>query len=154
MNMTLSISEVDFEEIVDELSSITKEHWNEVGHSGVDAPFELDIDVYKSYSKLNAYKLFAVKDDDKIVGYLGCFIHNLTHNASAVAATTDALFLLPAYRKGSLAVKLIKYTEKYLADLGVDYIQLGTNTNYDLSSLCNRLGYVPSSIVYTKKIKE
>lgn len=155
MTMTLLISEADFEEVIDKLIPLTQKHWDEIGHPGTDFKLKLDMRQYTAYNREGLYRVFTVFDTDKdqYVGYLGCLIHPLPHSENIIAAITDAIFLLPEYRKGTLGIRLVKYAEKALKDLGVHVLELGTNARYDLSSFCKRLGYTASSITYTKQLR-
>ena len=88
------------------------------------------------------------------MGYSIFFITNHLHYKSTVYANNDLLYLHPDYRKGSMGLKLIKASEKFLKDKKVDKILWHIKFNKDFRILLHRLGYVDEDVIVGKIIKD
>jgi GNAT superfamily N-acetyltransferase len=96
--------------------------------------------------------LFAF-DEDTIIGYT-CYIgtREFPISQGLVYADMLAFYILPEYRGGSTALRLIKEAEKLCKEDGVDFISISARYNTKIDKLAERLGYEPKEVMYRRRL--
>jgi GNAT superfamily N-acetyltransferase len=69
-------------------------------------------------------------------------------------AEEDTIYILPEYRKGRLGVRLIRYVEYVLANMGVTEIRVTVKTVNEVGRLLQHLGYNHTGNQLTKILQE
>ncbi len=129
-----------------------KNHWQEVGHRGGPEVLEFQIPDYILDEITDRLKGFVAEEDNKIIGYVGFNIMRHPQHYNNLFASSVAIYIDPEYRKKNLGKDLIRFSEQELKKEGVEYVQLVSNENKPIDDFCKKLGYVSSSIVYTRRI--
>jgi len=81
--------------------------------------------------------------NDKLVGFVCGVVHESVFNET-VRVTDIGLFVLPEYRKGDIATKLIAFLEKWAKDQQASQLWLGQTTGDNpkvVERFYNRLGF-------------
>lgn len=141
-------------EILDEMDSLMDAHWEEVAVNQQKIKLKVDKDWYVLMQENGLYVYISVRDDGKLVGYLGYMLQAHPHYMDNIFASMDVVFIDKAYRKGMLAVKLFKVAEQELKDLGVDVIYNRMKKLHPLTSLFERLGYEEGEVAFIKYVGE
>ena len=82
-------------------------------------------------------------DEDKLVGFVCGVVHESVFNETK-RVTDIGLFVLPDYRKGDIATKLIGHLEKWARDQQASQLWLGQTTGDNpkvVERFYNRLGF-------------
>ena len=138
----------------EDIKELTKLHYDEVAVNKDVIPLDPDWDRYKYLCDNNLLLCITARDEKKLVGYSIFFITKHIHYKSTTYATNDVLYLHPNYRKGSLGLKLIKISEKFLKEINADKILWHIKFNKDFRSILHRLGYVDEDVIVGKIIKD
>lgn len=133
-----------------EYQELIKTHWKEVALNKDKVPLDPDYDRYLSLEEANAFKVFTVRDDGKLVGYFAVFVFPHMHYKTTVFAQNDVIYIDPSYRQGFRAIRLIKFAEECLIEDGVDVLQINTKVSKDFGPLLERLGFNLTDKVYGK----
>jgi len=158
--MTLKIERGTLEQYKEALRPMFKEHWDEIGMVG-SQDLELDVNEehYKFLDKNKMYLALALKtEEDKLIGYLSIFVHSHIHHQNVNFATVDCFLIKREYRNlnGFVSIiKMFKQAEKILKDeFSVKYFHFACSVNNPLEGLAKRLGFVPSDMLYLKKLEK
>lgn len=138
-------------EIWAEVWPLLKQHWLEVSNN-LDIPLEPNIDLYGVAEKQGVFKLFTARIDNELVGYAAFMISNGLHNASAVVAIQDVLYVKPAHRKSRVGYKLIQFCDDQLREIGIDIVYHHTKVKHDFGRLLERIGYKFEEKVYFRRL--
>lgn len=106
-----------------------------------DFPLEIDEDFYLKGTELGLYRVYTVRDNDKLIGY-SAFM--LTHNMQAKScrqANVEALYVNEEYRGGSVGVKLINFSKAELKKEGVHVMRIHCTPGGALDRLLTRMNF-------------
>ena len=116
-------------------------HWQEVGFPGA---FDPDHDTYRKLEQLNlAFGLVARDNAGKMIGYSSAAVVPRLHQRTEPMAVCDALYVVPAHRKGRTASMLIRATEEEAARRGAVRMMWTCPAGSSFSLAMQRRGYVP-----------
>ena len=139
--------------IKEEVEPLLVMHWEEVGMFDKNrVPLWVDWSKYLFLEEWGGYLVVTVRDDDKLVGYLGAFITEHMHYNKTKFGMTDVVYVLPEYRKGLLGVKLISESEQDMKGLGVRISILSFKVDKSMSKIAERLGYSPLDTQHFKEL--
>jgi GNAT superfamily N-acetyltransferase len=134
-----------------EILAIGLEHWKETEGYRHDQPFKPEYERYKSYEDCGWGFTVTVRDEGKLVGYSVMYVCPSMHTQELIA-TEDTFFLLPDYRKGWTAIKLLKFAEDECARRGaVEIFQTAKLTN-KAGDILERRGYTHVANQYSKRL--
>jgi hypothetical protein len=107
---------------------------------------------YIRASNMGDLALVVARDEGKVVGYLGCWIVPNV-NYEHLTAQQAGIYLNEEYRKGFLAIKMIRECERVLKEeYDVKDIILISTVKKDISSLFKYLKYQESETLYTRRL--
>lgn len=141
--------EIVCDELYDECEHLFLSHKEEV--SDFKEALNIDVLTYIRLYRFGKFKFFSARSNDKVIGYIAFMIIELPHYKT-LSAEQDILYVSPDYRKGSVGIKLMKYSEKMLKSLGVVRIMQHSKSNNDISPLFTRMGYKPFEVIYAKEL--
>lgn len=94
--------------------------------------------------------ILTVRADGKLVGYIFNFIYPALQFADLVCASSDIMFILPAYRRGFTGVKLFIENDKMLKKLGAKKVLATFPSHANMQQLMKRLKYEVSGSIFSK----
>lgn len=130
-----------FEECKDEFEPFVMIHWGELGLTKEDVPIDFDWERFFEQERKGKLHTVTVRKDGKLVGYHIAFLGSHPHYKSTLHAMTDLYYLLPELRQGRTGLKLFKFAEEKLKELGVVKIYTGCKVILDHTRLFEYLGY-------------
>ena len=146
------IKEVD--SIKDQIQVLIKRHYAELTLDKDVMKLAPDWDRYNELNNLGKLSIVAAYDGEKIVGYSVFFLNEHIHYKNNIIANNDVLFLAPEYRLGMTGIKLIKYSEMILQQLGVSKVIWHVKMAKDFRKLLHRMGYQDEDIIVGRALKE
>jgi len=146
------IKEVD--SIKDQIQVLIKRHYAELTLDKDVMKLAPDWDRYNELNNLGKLSIVAAYDGEKIVGYSVFFLNEHIHYKNNIIANNDVLFLAPEYRLGMTGIKLIKYSEMILQQLGVSKVIWHVKQAKDFRKLLHRMGYQDEDIIVGRALKE
>jgi GNAT superfamily N-acetyltransferase len=148
--MSLLIYEdVDGLKFIDELEQIFPEHYDELCVTK-DFALEPDYDAYRRMAAAGMLRTITCRVDEELIGYIVFIIQPHLHYKSCKTAFEDIYYVKKEYRKGRIGIKLFKYAESVLKEIGVNRIIMHTKIHLDNSRLFEYLGYKHTDKLYTK----
>lgn len=138
-----------FSAVIDEARAMLEQQWLESGEEGVGA-FKLAEEKYNAMSAANFLRIVTVRHQGLLIGYASVFIFTGMH-AAAKALVSDALYLLPAYRRPGVTMRLIKYVEVMAQNEEVAVVHWQANTRFPgFGRLLTFMGYPAISSTHAK----
>ena len=101
-------------------------HYAEVDPHASTFALKIDFARYRALERAGSYKALVMRRAGKIIGYNGFFVQPMLHSLMNVWALNDVLYLKPAERKGTAAIRMIVEAETLKAK-GVRQIVYGAN---------------------------
>ena len=105
---------------------------------------------YQDLETLERFFVYTAREDGELVGYSAFFVNHHLHYAELKVAINDVLFLHPDHRKGTTGIKLLKFCEKSLKDLGVNKLCWHCKLDTSLIPILKRLGYGTEEVSMAK----
>jgi GNAT superfamily N-acetyltransferase len=143
----------------DEFTDIWSQHWGETETLYLDGEVKPDYSLMHDYQVMGKLALFTVRHEEtgELAGNLAYYLGPSTHVAGKKQAMEDFFFVSKPYRKGRIALKLLKYAEDCLKQLGVDYIGMTDKSpvgGKSLEKLMTRQGYRQIAVYYMKTLEK
>lgn len=130
---------------------LASQHWHETEGFRRGEVFAPSLERYMQCEKIGFFIAFTARDGAKLCGYAGMYLTKSMHS-QAIISVEDEWFLLPEYRKGRNAIRLVKYVESELAKRGVTAVQMSAKISNGIGLILKYLQYEPVSTVYFKSI--
>ena len=129
-------------------------HWHEVALNKDSIKLSPDWDEYQRLDDSGVLRIYTARDGAKLVGYFVLIVSKSLHYKDHKFAVNDILFMDKDYRKGSVAIKLLRFAEKILKADGVSLMMVNTKVHQPFDPLMERLGYNLIERIYSKNLIE
>lgn len=121
-------------------------------HDEVGEPNDVDRSRLENLQRVGQLlSITARNTEGQLVGLLRAFIFT-HHRTGKRIGCDDLFFIFPAHRGGLLAVRLARFTERCLADLGVEQAELTMRLANDMGRIARFMKYQPSVQRWTKAL--
>ncbi len=143
-----------FSDTVVEASELLRLHYAEI--APYQDLFKLNPDI-ATYMKLQATGILYIvtaRSAGKLVGYVSLIVKEHVHYKDVLMATDDIHFLHPDWRKGGTGLRMLKFAEQKMREMGVKVMALRTKVASNHGVLFERLGYEPMDVVYLKRLDQ
>jgi GNAT superfamily N-acetyltransferase len=142
-------------DILHEIKPLLEDHWEEVAWYKDEIKLNPSYDKYIQMQEQNALLCMTVRDDEgTLIGYNINFLQYHPHYSDHVYAINDIIFLLPEYRHGNIAFKLLEATEQVLIHLGVSVVTVHMKPAHPFKTLAEASGFKQQEYVYSKFIED
>jgi hypothetical protein len=149
--VTLTYQQESFAAAAEEVRPLAAEDWREMVPYHRAAPYDLDAAKYVALEKAGSLRLYTVRRDARLIGYL-CYVVAFGMNSKTTKrAGNTGWWLAPAERRGMTGLRLLDFAEARLKDEGVAII--GTTVmaaSLAAAKLLAYRGYAPTETTYTK----
>lgn len=136
-------------EIVDEIHPLHEAHFLETEKHRLGFGLDMNYPYYMASERAGAMVQLTLRKDGALVGNIRMFIGTSLHTGTQYAAE-DTFFVLPAHRKGFLAIRFWQFMEDCMRAIGV----LEIRTDSKLVNRVDRLNdYCGYTAVATKFVK-
>jgi GNAT superfamily N-acetyltransferase len=150
----ITYQQESFNGFMEEAWDMLVAHWKEVGVFKKKMEFFPDADMYENLERLGMLKLYTARHDGVLIGYNAFVVQRHPHYITTLAAMNDILYVKPDYRKGSIAIKLMSFSEKALKQEGVKLVMMRSKRLHDFSTILKRKGYTEVETVYGKYLED
>lgn len=134
---------------MDSIQEMLQANWAE---TGFDFEFNPDVYLYQQLHKVGMMFAVAALDDDKLIGYCNVAMVRHLHNQDVLCAANDALYVMPEYRKGLTAGRLILAAEKEAKSRGATKFSWHCRAGTPFADMLIKHGYKPADLVVVKGI--
>ena len=141
------------EKILEDIIPLAIAHDKEVQDEiAAEFPLEIQRDAYMRLDKMNALRVFAARDGEKLAGY-GIFIRCPSlRRVGLTIAMEEALYFCPEYRRAGNAIRFIKWIEEQLKPECQVVTYHSPTVNPVLGKVLERIGYTKHSEYFTRRI--
>ena len=140
---------VPFHLVAEEIAKNLENHYDDVDLKDDYGRPNLDWDSYLALSLAGRCKVVTARNE-RLVGYSAfCISNNLNHKGITEAANTG-IFIDKAYR-GKITLELIRKSDEYLRDIGVDEIIYVLNDDR-IGTLLKRAKYKAKHTVWSSRL--
>ena len=139
------------DDLVKELCFLTKLSWKEAA-CAPDSNYDPDWEKYTQLNEMNLLRLFTVRQDGSLVGYITFIVSPTLHSKNTIHALHDSMFILKLNRKNGTAKDLISYAEGKLKLDGVHTMVMTVMIHRDFSVTLKNLGFKQSESSFLKRI--
>lgn len=136
--------------IKEELKSLLDKHYEELTLDKDVVKLDPIWSLYGELEEKNQFFLFTVRDEDVLVGYSAFFMKPHIHYKDLMVATNDVIFLKKEYRLGITGIKLLKYSEQKIKELGAKKITWHVKYLNDFRPILHRMGYSDEDVIVGK----
>lgn len=147
------IEKVDFNLYIDEWTSLFDEHWDEVAKNKQLMKISPDYERYAALGKLGKLKSLVAYRGDEVVGYSVNILDKHLHYSDLAVAYNDLLFVKKEYRNSPVGLRLIRQTEKYMAEEGAQLMFWHAKEQTSLAKILPALRYNTHEIMFSKELK-
>lgn len=137
-------------DIKEELKSLLDKHYEELTLDKDVVKLDPIWSLYGELEEKNQFFLFTVRDEDVLVGYSAFFMKPHIHYKDLIVATNDVIFLKKEYRLGITGIKLLKYSEQKVKELGAKKITWHVKYSNDFRPILHRMGYSDEDVIVGK----
>ena len=128
-----------------------KLHYAEIARY-LDIPLDPDLGMYETVEAAGNLRVYSARHEGELVGYVIFFLRTHPHYKTSLHAHQDVLFLLPAYRKGLVGIRLIKFADKMLGEEGVQVVSHHVKDYADFGPILERMGYEKVETIYMRRL--
>ena len=102
----------------------------------------------------NTGKFFAIiaRMNGVVVGYSGFILDKHLHYEDILVAANDVLFLKKEHRLGMTGIRLLKFSEKFMIDMGANKITWHIKHKNDFRNILYRMGYLDEDLIVGKML--
>lgn len=148
----LQVERIEDQDVLEELKPVHAAHWKETERYRHGIALNPDYQYMINAERSGRFMLFTVRSLDGLVGNCMMYLSKSTHTQRWVAEE-DTIFILPEHRKGRLGVRLIRYVEDVLRNMGVTEIRVTVKTVNEVGRLLTLLGYNHTGNQLTKTLE-
>lgn len=132
---------------------LLRSHWQEVGSCPQKHGLRINVPLYTAIEGAGALHITTARHATAgLVGYAVYFVQDYPHVQALRMAQGDAVYLVPAQRKGFTGVRLLQAAERALQARGVKNIMQTSTHKRDFGCILRRLGYASAETVYRKEL--
>lgn len=139
------------DELIAELSFLTELSWKEA-NCAPESTYDPDWEKYTELNEANILRLYTVRIEDVLVGYLTFIVGPTLHSKQAIHALHDSMYILKHNRKGGTAKDLISYAEVDFKNEGINTMVMTVMVHRDFSVALKQLGFKQSESSFIKGI--
>jgi GNAT superfamily N-acetyltransferase len=148
--MTLELQTESLVGIIPEVQYLLQQHYDELTLNKQAIKLNPDWDRYFRLADEGKFITITARMKNELVGYSGFFFDYHIHYKDLKVATNDVLFLRKDFRQGMLGVRLLKYSEKVMKELGANKITWHIKHSNDFRPILHRMGYADEDIIVGK----
>jgi GNAT superfamily N-acetyltransferase len=138
-----------FADAIGEARLMLDRQWTEAGEIGVGS-FRLAEDRYVAADSAGLLRVFTARHHGMLVGYVSLFVIVGMH-AEARCAVSDALYILPEFRRPMVSMRLVRFAEDAICAEGVKLIHMNANERFPgFGRMLEHMGYGAISRTYAK----
>lgn len=133
------------------LALLLLEHWREIAHFK-DIQLDVNWGAYHAVETAGKLRIYTARRVTELVGYVAYFVNVNPHYQGSLQAVQDVLFLAPEHRKALAGYRLLLYSERQLAEEGVQAVYQHSKIAHQLDAFFTRLGYEAVDTLWAKRL--
>ena len=115
----------------------------EMNTAGDLAPLNVNLDAYRALDAAGVMSFVALRADGALVGYNLSFVQPSLHFQTTLCAVQDGLYIVPEWRRGMGALRLLRATQRDLEARGVRRWLVNEVVGHPLGRMFKAYGFQP-----------
>ena len=140
-------------DVIDDVQPLLDLHYQELTAHKEVVKLDVQWQKYAALESMGAFVVFTCRDKDALVGYNAFFLNTHFHYAGLMVAQNDVFYLTEAHRKGTAALRFIRFAESQLKEMGANKIIYHAKHSNNFAPILNRLGYAAEETMCGKIIQ-
>lgn len=137
-------------DVEEDIKKLIPLHFDEIAKYK-DLELDPKFSIYRSLEAGNNLAIFTARSDsDELIGY-SVFIVSQHRHFEGLSASEDILFIHPEHR--GFGRQFMTWCDTELDNDGVEIIYRSVSTQLDFSLLLEKMGYLKSTVIYSKRVK-
>ena len=145
----MSVREVQIVDYLDLVQPLLKANWDE---TGFDFEFAPEFDKYIKAQEVGYVIALGAFEGEELIGYSTAFMYPHHFNPAIIMCATDALYVAPEHRNGTVGARLIIETEKLAKERGANMISWHTRAGTPLAEVMTKRGYTPADTIVMRSL--
>lgn len=145
----MPVREVNIAEYFDATLPLMQDNWRE---TGFDFEFAPSRQIYETAQANGVLLALGAFHNEELVGYATAVLTEHAFNPTVKMCLTDALFVSPAYRSGTLPGKLMLTVERIAKERGAKFVMWHTRAGTKLADVLRKRGYLDADTVVMKEL--
>lgn len=141
-----------FVDAYDEFLPLLELHWSEIARDKENIKLNVDVDGYRRLEELGILHVATARDEGCLIGYMISFVSPNLHYKDWLMANNDVLFIHPDHRGNGTFVRLLRFVEQDLRNMGVVNLYIHMKLAHDFGALLEKFGYYEIERVHEKKL--
>lgn len=148
--MALELKLESLFDILPEMEELIELHYQEIALNKDVIKLKPIWSEYKKLEDNKQFYLITARMEKQLVGYSAFFLKPHIHYEDTIVASNDVLFLKKEYREGRIGLKLIKFSEQKMKELGAHKITWHIKVTNDFRPMFHRMNYIDEDIIIGK----
>ncbi len=144
------VQEESLHRVIREVIPLSYKHYQEIG---LTYPYDPNIDGILDFAIADKVTLITIRYGELLVGYALYLIGPFKHSMSTEYASLEAIYILPAFRNGFLAKRVLNFGEEKVKEKGAKFITVASTEKYPIAKLLSFAGYEPLEVLYVKRLE-
>lgn len=137
-------------EVIEEVQPLLDAHYTELTRHKEIVKLAPKWDAYASLEQAGMFVIFTAREFSQLAGYNAFFIQGHMHYAELMVAQNDVFWLEPEYRKGTAALRFLRYCERALNEMGAKKIVYHCKASNNMAPILHRMGYQDEEVMTAK----
>lgn len=151
--MDISIEEGSLLLDIDEVLPVLEKHHSIYQPCSSLPPFKLDVPTLLFLEGQGLFLSSKVMIDGKLEGFMSTIKCPSFHYEGVMFGKNNVMYINPNLKnKIKLLKSMIEHHEELVKDYGIEYLELGASYKKDISPLLEKLGYIKTEIINTKRL--
>lgn len=142
-----------FAAVLPELRALHAAHWAETEKHRHGLPLAPDVDAMAASDRAGTMLQFTLRAQGELVGHVRMYLGRSLHTQT-LFGEEDTLYIRPDHRGGLLVMRLMRYAEAALRQVGCREIRADSKLLNKADVLMRRLGYSPVALKFHKLFKD
>ena len=151
--MTLTYQQETVETVEVDIVPLMHAHNDELQEDlSKEYPLDVNMAVYRRMAASGVLRIFTARDDGVMAGYATFIVIPSHHRRGMVVAHEDALYMKPEFRRGRVAMRLMKFAEDSLKGSCQVVIYHCPVAKPHFGILLTKLGYEPYATYHVRRL--
>ncbi len=137
-------------DVIEEVQPLLELHYEELALRKDVIKLAPRWDIYTELERLGCFVVLTAREGEELIGYNAFFLNRHMHYGDFTVAQNDVLFLHPAARRGTAALRFIDWAEPALRELGAQKITYHIKFSLDWRPILHRRGYRDEEVMCAK----
>lgn len=137
-------------ECVQEAQPLLIDHYDELTAHKEVVKLDPRWDEYALLERLDRFVIFTAREDGKLIGYNAFFVQQHLHYAGLKTAQNDVFWICEDYRRGTTALRFLRYTEDALKCMDVRKVVYHCKASNNFAPILHRMKYSDEEVMVGK----